>query len=254
MSRLFETYRALHDQTFLPTFVRDHIPDAKKMIEGCVEAGVRVIEYTLRRPDANTMIPWIRENYPDLYILVGSTLDDAAIVAKQRVKFPQLLTLEELDAMEVDGFVSLVGFSADSMKQYHSRRILIPAVSTIEEAFSKVAAGAHFVKVPGSNPDLIKSYRWEPAFDYCPLFATGGLTLDRIPIAVEAGAVVASTGFNLILKACSVDVSVKEIAAIIRQYMETAQNAKRATWPDLAKAADADDKTWLKALPHYHPF
>lgn len=254
MSRLFETYRALHEQAFLPTFVKDHIPDSKKLLEGCLEAGVRVIEYTLRRPDANTMIPWIRENYPDLYLLVGSTLDDAAIVAKQRVKFSQLLTLEELDAMEVDGFVSLVGFSADSMKQYHSRRILVPAVSTIEEAFSKVTAGAHFVKVTGSNPDLIKSYRWEPAFDYCPLFATGGLTLDRIPIAVEAGAVVASTGFNLILKACSADVSVKEIAAIIRQYMETTQNAKGATWPELAKAADVDNQTWLNALPHYHPF
>ncbi len=254
MSRLFDTYRALHDQVFLPTFVKDHIPDSKKLIEGCLEAGVRVIEYTLRRPDANTMIPWIRENYPDLYILVGSTLDNAAIVEKQRVKFPQLLTLEELDAMEVDGFVSLVGFSENSMKQYHTRRIMIPAVSTLEEAFSKVAAGAHFVKVPGSDPDLIKSYRWEPAFDYCPLFATGGLTLDRIPIAVEAGAVIASTGFNLVLKACSADVSVKEIAAIIRQYMETAQSAKRATWPELAKVADADNQTWLNALPHYHPF
>lgn len=254
MSRLLDVYRALHDQAFVPTFVRDHIPDSKKMIEGCVEAGVRVIEYTLRRPDANIMIPWIRENYPDLYILAGSTLDDAAIVAKQRVKFPQLLTLEELDAMGVDGFVSLVGFSADSMKQYHTRRILIPAVSTIEEAFLKVAAGAHFVKVPGSNPDLIKSYRWAPAFDYCPLFATGGLTLNRIPIAVDAGAVIASTGFNLTLKDYPADVSVKEITTVTKQYIETTQRAQRAKWPILAKAADADNQTWLNALPHYHPF
>ncbi len=254
MSRLLDAYRALHEQAFIPIFVRDHIPDSKKLIEGCLEAGMRVIEYTQRRSDAPTMIPWIRKNYPDLYLLVGSTLDDDAIITKQRVKFPQLRTVGELEAMDVDGFVSMIGWSEESIKKYHSSRIVIPAVSTLREAFLNIAAGAHFVKVPGSNPDLIKSYRWEAAFDYCPLFATGGLTPDRIPIAVDAGAVITATGFDLTLKECSADVSVKEIAAIMKQYMETAQNAQHTKWPELAKAADADNQTWLNALPHYHPF
>ncbi len=254
MSRLLDAYRALHQQAFIPIFVRDHIPDSKKLLEGCQEAGMRVIEYTLRRLDAHTMIPWIRENCPDLFLLVGSTLDDDAIITKQREKFPQLLTIDELDAMDVDGFISMIGWSEASIKKYHSRRIVIPAVSTSREAFLNVAAGAHFVKVPGSKPELIKSYRWEAAFDYCPLFAPGGLTPDRIPTAVAAGAVITATGFDLTLKECSAEVSVSEIAAIMKHYMETAQDAQRATWPELAKAADADNQTWLNALPHYHPF
>ena len=254
MSRLLDAYRAVHQQAFIPIFVKDNIPDSKKLLEGCQEAGMRVIEYTLRRPDAHTMIPWIRENFPGLYLLVGSTLDDDAIITKQRVKFPQLLTVDELDAMNVDGFISMIGWSEESIKKHHSRRIVIPAVSTIREAFLNVAAGAHFVKVPGSKPEFIKSFRQHAAFDYCPLFATGGLTPERIPIAVEAGAVITATGFDLTLKECSEDVSVKEIAAIMKHYMETAQSAQHATWPELAKAADADNQTWLNALPHYHPF
>lgn len=74
---------------------------------------------------------------------------------------------------------------------------MIPAVATLREAFLNVAAGAHFLKVPGSNPDLIKSYRWEAVFDYCPLFATGSLTTDRIPIAIDVGVVITATGFDL---------------------------------------------------------
>ncbi len=87
MKRLIDVYRVLHQQAFIPIFVRDHIPDSKKLIEGCLEAGMRVIEYTQRQLDAPTMIPCIRKNYPDIYLLVGSTLDDDAIIAKQWVKF-----------------------------------------------------------------------------------------------------------------------------------------------------------------------
>ncbi len=77
---------------------------------------------------------------------------------------------------------------------------------------------------------------------------------DRITIAIDAGAVIKATGFDLTLKKCSAGVSVKEITAIIKHYMETAQNAQYTKWPELAKAADADNQTWLNALPHYHPF
>ena len=64
MKRLIDVYRVLHQQAFIPIFVRDHIPDSKKLIEGCLEAGMRVIEYTQRQLDAPTMIPCIRKIIP----------------------------------------------------------------------------------------------------------------------------------------------------------------------------------------------
>jgi len=105
MTRLFETYRAIHEQAFVPLFVHDD-RDSRLLVDACVEAGCRVIEYTLRRADAHVMIPWIRRQFPRLHILVGSTLDDDGVVRRTRRRHPQLRTLVELADMGVDGFVS----------------------------------------------------------------------------------------------------------------------------------------------------
>src|SRR5438046_1863577 len=47
-NRVFEAYRAFHDQVFMPIFVEDGY-DSKLLIEACVAAGMKGIEYTLRR-------------------------------------------------------------------------------------------------------------------------------------------------------------------------------------------------------------
>jgi hypothetical protein len=40
----------------------------------------------------------------------------------------------------------------------------------------------------------------------------------------------------------------------LRRYQSAALAARDAVWPDLAAAVQADDDTWLDALPHIHPF
>jgi 2-keto-3-deoxy-6-phosphogluconate aldolase len=60
--RLFDVYRAVHTQGFLPIFVKDDF-QTRTLVEGCVEAGMKVIEYTLRREDAREAIPWIQETW-----------------------------------------------------------------------------------------------------------------------------------------------------------------------------------------------
>ena len=45
--RLFATYRAVHEQGFLPIFTGLSANDPRVLVEGCVAAGCRVIEYTL---------------------------------------------------------------------------------------------------------------------------------------------------------------------------------------------------------------
>ena len=95
-SKLFDVYRSVHEQAFMPIFVQDDF-DSKKLVDACVEAGCKCIEYTLRRKDADKMIPWVLEKYPDLHLIVGSTIDDEKITRKMREKHPQLLTIEKLD-------------------------------------------------------------------------------------------------------------------------------------------------------------
>jgi 2-keto-3-deoxy-6-phosphogluconate aldolase len=253
MSRLFDAYRAVHEQGFMPIFVKDEF-DSHALIEGCLMAGMKAIEYTLRRPDAHKMIPWIRKNHPDLFLLAGSTLDSDNIVKKQKRRFPQLMTVGELDALGVDGFVSMIGWTQESIRKYSPTKIVVPAIGTISEAFFTIAAGAQFAKMGGGKLDLIKGCRQHASFEYCPIFATGGITTDKIQEVMSAGAVMVASGFDLTMKGKPANTSAKEVAEVMKQYMAAAKAAREKVWPALAKAAGADRKTWLDALPHWHPF
>jgi 2-keto-3-deoxy-6-phosphogluconate aldolase len=253
MGQLQSTYRMIHQQGFLPIFVEDDF-DSKQLVEACVLAGCKGIEYTLRRRDAHIMIPWIREHYPDLRLLVGSTLEGNAIVEYARLKYPQLMTLDELASIGVDGFVSMVGFGPETIMQYASEHLVVAPVSTMYEAHRAIEAGAHFSKVVGPKLDLVRYLRAEPAFDFCPIMVTGGMTVERIPEAVEAGAVLIGSGFDLILKGAPRDISVSEAAEAIRRYLEVTCQARDQKWPMLAQTHDSDFSSWSSALPHHHPF
>ena len=253
MGRLFEAYRAVHAQGFVPIFVRDEF-DSRELIEACIETGIKVIEYTLRRSDAAEMIPWIRKNYPDLYLVVGSTLDDEGIVQKMRGRHPQLMTLQQLADAGVDGFVSMLGWSLESIRKYSPTHLVIPSAHTATQAFLQTGAGAHFQKLSGTNLDLVKQCRMPPTFEFCPVFVTGGVTTERMRDAMEAGAILLASGFDVLLKGRPTDIGVKEIAEALTLYVETAQEARRAVWPEVAAAVGADRQAWLDSLPHYHPF
>ena len=253
MTRLFETYRAVHEQGFIPLFVNDNY-DSHRLIEACVAAGCRVIEYTQRRKDADQMIPWIRRRFPDLHVLAGSTLDDDRVARQARRRHPQVRTLAELADMGVDGFVSLVGWHPDNIRKYAATHLVVPAAMTVNEGYQQFAAGAHFIKVFGPDLALMRLCRNDAAFNYCPVLITGGMTRDRIPEAVAAGAMVIGSGFDLILKPFPGPLEAKDIAQVIRDYLATMQEAKRTAWPALSQADGAERRAWLDALPHHHPF
>ena len=253
MSRLFDAYRAFHEQGFVPIFVDTGL-DSKMLVEACVNAGAKGIEYTLRCPDAHEMIPWIRRNYPDLYLLAGSTLDDDRILAQRKKMHPQLLTIAELDAMEVDGFVSMIGWSLESIRKYSPTRIIAPAAMTVTEAFQQTAAGAHFIKLGGSDIALIKRCRGDAAFGYCPILVTGGQTPETIPETIAAGAVTIGSGFDLILKGLPTDATCKQVTDVLRVYLDATCQARASCWPKMSAAIGGAQQEWLNALPHYHPF
>jgi 2-keto-3-deoxy-6-phosphogluconate aldolase len=253
VEHLKAVYRCVHEQGFLPIFTQSDF-NSEALVEACVEAGCRAVEYTLRRHDAHTMIPWIRKRYPELGVLVGSTLDSERFIRHSRPRHPQLLTIDELAAIGVDGFVSMVGFRPETLERYSSTHLMVAPVSTIYEMFSSLNAGAHFVKVFGTQLDLVSTFRGDATYDFCPIMVTGGMTLERLPVAVKNGAVLIGAGFELILSGLEPNASVKQIAKRLEQYLDATRRARDEKWPILANARDSNFSTWTAALPHYHPF
>ena len=253
MGRVFEAYRAVHEQGFVPIFVQDDF-DSRDLVEACLSDGIRVIEYTLRRPDAPEMIPWIRKTYPDLYLMAGSTLDDEGIVEGMRRRHPQLMTLQQLADAGVDGFVSMLGWSLESIRKYSPTHVVIPSAHSATQAFLQTGGGAHFQKLSGAHLDLVRQCRMAPTFEFCPIFVTGGISDERMREATEAGAVLLASGFDVMLKGRPTDIGVKEIAEALSLYVETAQQSRKQVWPEVAAAVGADRQAWLDSLPHYHPF
>lgn len=253
MSRVYESYRSVHEQGFIPIFVKDDL-DSKKLVEACVEAGCKCIEYTLRRSDADRMIPWIREQYPDLHLFVGSTLDNDRIVNKMRLKNPQLLTISELANIGVDGFISMLGWSVENIEKYSNTHVVIPMATTVTEAYKQIMAGAHFAKFVGPSIDSVRRCRAAPAFDYCPVFFTGGATVKKIPEIIDAGAVVVGSGFDLILRGQTKDISCKQMSSLVKSYIDVTNEARANKFPQLMQALGKGKQVWLDALPHYHHF
>ena len=253
MNRLFDAYRAAHEQAFIPIFCMDDF-DSRRQVEACLEAGCKVVEYTLRKPDAREMIPWIRKNYPDVYLLVGSVIDDESIVKHMHRKNPGLMTIAEIADIGVDGFVSMIGWTEESIRKYAPTHMVCPTAMTVREALLQTAAGAHFQKLAGNDIGLVKRCRGAAAFDYCPILVTGGQTVEAMPDTFNAGAAMVATGFDLSLKGCDKDVSTSDIATVIQKYLNAAQQAQSTAFPKLETVKDAPRDQWLTALPHWHPF
>ena len=252
MNRLFDAYRAIHEQAFVPIFCADGM-DSKKQVAASVAAGCTAIEYTLRKPDAREMIPWIRKNYPDTYLLVGSTIDNDAILKQMRRRHPQLTTLDELADWGVDGFVSMLSWTERSIRQYAPTHVVVPTAMTVGEALAQTSWGAHFQKLAGSEIGFVKRCRGAAAFGYCPIMVTGGQTLESMPESFKAGAILVGSGFDLTLAGRDDTVSEDEIAQVVRSYLKVAQESRAAVWPELA-CVNGGAQAWLDALPHYHPF
>ena len=251
--RLFNAYRCMHEQGFIPIFVENG-PDPKILIEACIQAGITCIEYTLRCPDADYMVPWIRQHYPDIYLLVGSTLDNDDIIRKAKVRHPQLLTLFELAEMGVDGFVSMVGWKLENIEKYSSTHIVCPHAETVREAFLQLGAGSHFIKVLGPSLEVVKNCRKGPAFGACPIMITSGMNLDKIDAAVAAGAVIIGTGFDLLLNNQPPDISSRKVTDILKQYCNAVKESRAKYFPEMAQTIGNDVDAWLNSLPHIHPF
>lgn len=247
---LFDKYRKVVEQTFIPIFAKDDY-DTKTLLEGCKLAGVKVIEYTLRRDDADKVIPTLKKDNPDAIVFVGSTLDDDAIVNQMKEKNPQLMTIDEV-APYVDGFVSMLPYTNETLRKYHKTHMTIPAAETAGEAFRQMKNGATFIKTCGPDFSLSKRLHATPTFNYCPTFITGGVNRDRMDEAFEAGNILCAAGLEVVLKGEKPQtLTAERVAELVSLYINTAKEAREKVNPELKNIEKMSDEEFANVLPNY---
>lgn len=247
---LFEKYRKVYEQAWMPIFGQDDF-DTEVLLEGCRLAELQVIEYTLRRADAHTVIPSLRQRFPEAVIVAGSTIDDEKVISQMKRKFPQLMTVAEL-APFVDGFVSMLPYSDATLEKYSSTHLCIPTAQTGGEALRQVGKGAAFIKVLGPDFSFSKSLHATPTFNYCPTYITGGVTRDRMPEAFAAGNVLCAAGFDVVLKGEDPEtVTAERVAELLRSFVECAKTARAEINPQLGRLEMLTDAEFLAVLPNY---
>lgn len=247
---LFSKFRKILEQAFVPIFVKDDF-DTETLLKGCELAGVKAIEYTLRREDANVVIPTLRKRYPDTAIFVGSTIDADDIVEQMKEKYPQLMTIAEL-AQYVDGFVSMLPYSDETLHKYRGTHLLIPAAETSGEALRQMRSGATFIKTCGPDFSFSKKLHAAPTFNYCPTFITGGVNTERMEEAFEAGNILCAAGMDLVLKGEDAKrLTPERVAERISLYIHTAKVAREQTNPEFKNLEKMSDQELLTRFPNY---
>ena len=247
---LLAKFRQTFSQAFIPIFVKDDF-DTEILLAGCALAGVNVIEYTLRRPDAGVVIPTLKNRYPDHVIYVGSTIDSDDIVIQMKQKHPQLLTLAEL-APFVDGFVSMLPYSDETLEKYHKSHLMIPTAETSGEALRQMCHGAMAIKVCGPDLSFSKKLHAAPTFNYCPTFVTGGVNNERMEEAYGAGNILTAAGFDLILKSEDPAALTPEwVAEKLTVYLTAAKSAREKMMPWTKDCDALSDEDFLAVFPHY---
>ena len=247
---LLAKFRQTFEQAFVPIFVKDGF-DTEILLAGCELAGVSVIEYTLRRPDAHKVIPTLKNRYPDKVIYVGSTLDCDAIVAQMREKHSQLLTIGEL-APFVDGFVSMLPYSNETLEKYRATHLMIPTAETSGEALRQMSHGATVIKVCGPDFSFSKKLHAAPTFNYCPTFITGGVNEGRMEEAYCAGNILAAAGFDLILKGEDpTAITPETVAKKLNIYLSAAKSARERAMPWTKGSEKLTDEEFLSVFPHF---
>ena len=251
--QLFTNYRKMIEQAWIPIFVKDDL-NTDILLEGCALAGLNVIEYTLRREDAAQVVKTLKERYPETVILMGSTIENDEIVNERKGKYPQLMSIAEL-APFVDGFVSMLPYSDETLEKYSKTHICIPAAETSGEALRQIKAGAAVIKVLGPDLTLAKRLHALPTFNYCPTYITGGMIPERMEEAFAAGNILCAAGFDVVLKDIAPeDLTPSLVAEKLNVFVTAAKAARDKAFPQLQDTKRLSDGEFLQCLPNYCAF
>jgi 2-keto-3-deoxy-6-phosphogluconate aldolase len=211
-------------QGFIPIMVDDK-HKTETLVDAALECGCAALEYTCRRKDAAKYIPALKKKYPELIILGASLVDGDNAQKFLKSKYEHFITADEMADLGVDGLVSFVRFQEKTYSKHADRLIMIPGVSTHNEALEEIEKGADIIKITGDNP-------WGPGFisgaraathGLFPFLVTGGMTDARIHEYVRAGAALTAGGFDLILKDAP---GAKSAAEALRKKLDAVKAAR----------------------------
>lgn len=249
LSLIQKKYKTLLEQAFLPILVADGV-DALFEVEAAVNAGFQAVEFTLRRPDARQMIPEIRKRFPDILLLVGSVLDSPAVVKNLRRHHPQLMLPEELADCGVDGLISMLDFSDDTIGKYQDDMLLIPAAATPAEGLRLFEKGVHFIKVVTPYQATVNSLTAAPSFNFAPLLVTGGMNPETIPAMVARKIPLIASGFEVVANGQADALSSQELTQRLRNFQNITLTSREQAIPGITAALTEErlsDLPW--ALP-----
>ncbi len=246
-----QTVDAIVRQGFLPIYVHDQI-DSQMLIEGAIDAGCEVLEYTCRRHDARKMIPWIKRHHPSIKV-VGATLVDGQRAAQALARTrPHFTTVDEMADLGVDGMISFLRFQPQTYDKYGQRLVMIPGVGTANEAMDQLELGADLVKVTVNAPPGEALVLHSPPGCHCgfPFLVSGGITANRACFFMERGVPVASAGFDLILKddlAANRKITSKLVTQRVRAMLDAVRETRRSAQPALEAAIERGETDLIAA-------
>lgn len=240
-------------QGFLPIYVHDDL-DSRMLVEGAVDAGCEVLEYTCRRHDARQMIPWIKKQFPHVKVFGATLMDGPRTEQALRRKTPNFMSVKEMVDLGADGLVSFLCFRPSTYQSYGDQLVLVPGVATANEALDQLELGADLIKAviaTTGGEELVCKSRIA-THGGLPFLVTGGVTSERMASMIAAGVVMGSAGFDLILKAdldTGRTITRKLVSERVRVMLETVRETRRTYQPDLFEAVEAGQPNLMDAGP-----
>ena len=178
--------QVMQDAPVIPVIVLHDVAHAVPMAQALVAGGVRMLEVTLRTPQALAGMEAISRSVPDAVVGAGTvrTRADAQAAASAGARFAVS-----------PGYTSAVGQACRDLGL-----ALLPGVATASEIMMAQQDGFTHLKffpaMQAGGPALLKAWSG-PFFDamFCP---TGGVTLDNAPHFLELPNVVCVGGSWLV--------------------------------------------------------
>jgi 2-keto-3-deoxy-6-phosphogluconate aldolase len=216
---------------FIPNFIPDTL-DPAGLADAAGEAGLRAMEISCRRDDTLKVLADLKNRFPAMSFGVSSLVEDGPYYDFLQRRGPRFPSVREAAESGADFLVSLIGFRGETYC-HHADRVIIPGVETTEEAKTQMDRGASLVKI--SAPALRGGPAYLRTMMHCgpihfglPLLVTGGIRPDLVDSYVEAGALAAVAGFDLILGGRYRDMQAAPDWTFIRDAMAAYADAFRA--------------------------
>lgn len=219
----------------LPNLIKDKL-DVEKTVAAAVEAGVRAIEISCRRPDTIELLIRLRKQFPEVAFGVSSLIEEGPYFRFLQFRGPGFPSIEEAVKAGAAFLVSLVAFSPDTYSRYGHLPI-IPGVNSPDEAKRQLDLGASLVKFCNLGAPAFRAINGGPIHFGLPLLVTGGVRPEHIADLVAARVLVCVSGFDLILKgryeSLQEEFDSVEIRRRIGEYVTASAAARRLHRPEV---------------------